>query len=366
MLNEQAFLETIFEQPEDDGPRLVYADWLEEHGQTARAELIRVQIELPRATPRSRERTALAKREKALLAEHKADWFPEFEGWKASHYAVRRGFVDAIEVRGQLFLDKLEEQFRRQPIYDVNLTAVNRDMVLQVARMPRLTRLRHLGLPQADIDLAVLREFLASPFLDRLTLLHIPLNAVGSAGLELIAGSPSLANLRHLNVKHNHIGPEGVQALARSAELSNLQWLNLCGNHHRPSDVVDLLRSIHRTQLRYLDLWSTNLRDAGLRRLVECPDIARLTGLNLNNNEFSPRGIQALLKCNYLTRLEELHLGWSPVTPPIAEALLNSPRFPRLKRLNLHACGAIEPDQQRALKRHFKARVTFQTPPIPR
>jgi uncharacterized protein (TIGR02996 family) len=41
-----AFLAAILAAPEDDTPRLVYADWLEEHGEVVRAEFIRVQVEL--------------------------------------------------------------------------------------------------------------------------------------------------------------------------------------------------------------------------------------------------------------------------------------------------------------------------------
>jgi uncharacterized protein (TIGR02996 family) len=49
MTDEAAFLQAIREAPDDDGPRLIFADWLEERGdeRAARwAELIRVQIEL--------------------------------------------------------------------------------------------------------------------------------------------------------------------------------------------------------------------------------------------------------------------------------------------------------------------------------
>lgn len=41
-----AFLAAIKAAPDDDLPRLVAADWLEEHGETDRAEFIRVQCEL--------------------------------------------------------------------------------------------------------------------------------------------------------------------------------------------------------------------------------------------------------------------------------------------------------------------------------
>lgn len=41
MVERDAFLRTAQERPDDDAPRLVYADWLEEQGDP-QAELIRV------------------------------------------------------------------------------------------------------------------------------------------------------------------------------------------------------------------------------------------------------------------------------------------------------------------------------------
>lgn len=46
MTDRDAFLRTIIANPSEDGPRLVFADWLEENGESERGEFIRVQIEL--------------------------------------------------------------------------------------------------------------------------------------------------------------------------------------------------------------------------------------------------------------------------------------------------------------------------------
>src|SRR5215468_4094431 len=43
---QRALWSAILANPLDDTPRLVYADWLQEHGEEERAEFIRVQIEL--------------------------------------------------------------------------------------------------------------------------------------------------------------------------------------------------------------------------------------------------------------------------------------------------------------------------------
>src|SRR5262249_36862393 len=53
-----AFLNDIADHPEDDALRLIFADWLDDHGQPARAELFRVQCTLaalPEGDPRRAE-----------------------------------------------------------------------------------------------------------------------------------------------------------------------------------------------------------------------------------------------------------------------------------------------------------------------
>ena len=65
MSDETALLAAIRAAPDDDAPRLIYADWLDEHGQPERAEFIRVQCELAR-----RETPALRSGRSRLLAAH--------------------------------------------------------------------------------------------------------------------------------------------------------------------------------------------------------------------------------------------------------------------------------------------------------
>lgn len=48
---DDALVRSVLAAPLDDAPRLVYADWLDEHGESERAEFIRVQCELARLDP---------------------------------------------------------------------------------------------------------------------------------------------------------------------------------------------------------------------------------------------------------------------------------------------------------------------------
>src|SRR5262245_47849809 len=95
MTTEQAFLDAIRADPDDDTPRLVFADWLDEHGDAdarARAELMRVQCELARWVPDLRRRTQLQRRERELIAQHGPRWlFPQ--GGPGTRARLERGLV---------------------------------------------------------------------------------------------------------------------------------------------------------------------------------------------------------------------------------------------------------------------------------
>src|SRR5262245_59312414 len=76
----EALLRAIREEPGEDAHRLVYADWLEEHGGEegpARAELIRFQCRLARLAPGDPERGELERRERRLLKEHRSRWLAD-------------------------------------------------------------------------------------------------------------------------------------------------------------------------------------------------------------------------------------------------------------------------------------------------
>ncbi len=79
MDTETALLAAIWASPHDDLPRLVYADWLDETGdpaKAARAEFIRVQCELARVGEFDDRTESLQEAEKRLLDEWRREWIP--------------------------------------------------------------------------------------------------------------------------------------------------------------------------------------------------------------------------------------------------------------------------------------------------
>jgi uncharacterized protein (TIGR02996 family) len=72
-----AFLQEAKAHPEDDAPRLVLADWLEDHGDPDRAAFIRIQCHLARGIgpPLTQTaRTELQDRADGLVARHGGSW----------------------------------------------------------------------------------------------------------------------------------------------------------------------------------------------------------------------------------------------------------------------------------------------------
>src|SRR5579871_5981795 len=112
------FLSAILAAPDDDLPRLIYADWLDERGDADRAEFIRTQIELARLPAALRRRSPLAARERELLAGHEADWLGPLSEIVTTA-VFRRGFVDELIVMAEAFLRHADLLFASYPICKV-------------------------------------------------------------------------------------------------------------------------------------------------------------------------------------------------------------------------------------------------------
>src|SRR5262249_26670372 len=100
-VTEYDLLATIRDDPADPGPRLVFADWLAEHGQPERAEFVRGSDALTRLRPDDPARAILQARLRAPWREHGGDWArPRVVGLVHAHDAAAQGgFAAAPRVR---------------------------------------------------------------------------------------------------------------------------------------------------------------------------------------------------------------------------------------------------------------------------
>lgn len=143
-------LDDVLAAPDDDAPRLVWADALLEQGD-ARGELVVVQCALARGgLPRERS-IPLRRREQELLANARA--WSGLEGL-ASNVTFRRGFVDGIEVTADVLLAQHEAIFAKAPLLRrVRVRGLDfqderaEEGLARIERVLSLDRIRHLALP---------------------------------------------------------------------------------------------------------------------------------------------------------------------------------------------------------------------------
>jgi len=162
---EQGFLAAIIANPDDDTPRLVYSDWLEEQGgaaNLARAEYLRLEIQLARVdldAPPTPELQANRKRSRELFAKHSREWFPAFVGPKhllrgsRSRTHFKRGFPYEIYAKSPKILEVGDELVRLAPITSVDFQKLTNSPLQKLVKAPWIAHLRKMVLDGANVPL---------------------------------------------------------------------------------------------------------------------------------------------------------------------------------------------------------------------
>jgi uncharacterized protein (TIGR02996 family) len=225
MIAETAFLRAIRDDPDSDGPRLVYADWLDERGDP-RGEFIRVQCRLERLSADDPEAEALRRREAELRERHRAEWEALRRSLKLSDWAFRRGLVEEVTLAVHDFVAQARRLFELLAVRQVRLeglTRVPQSLLEALAVEPLLGRVRRLDLSNNRAPSGQVDPVLSSSHLAALTWLDLRGNPLDLDTLRLLAAA------RHL--------PRLTTVLLRRAELAWLEpthalWGSLQSRYH--------------------------------------------------------------------------------------------------------------------------------------
>src|SRR4051794_533693 len=120
-MNEQAFLRAICAAPDDDGPRLVYADWLDEQGDADRAEFIRLQCALAADATDSPRRREVAFRARELRDRNAVRWSEGLPSWEWER-TFRRGFVERVGLNPEMLKKGADTLFTTTPLRELWVT----------------------------------------------------------------------------------------------------------------------------------------------------------------------------------------------------------------------------------------------------
>ncbi len=207
---EAELLAAIYAAPDDDGPRIVYGDWLQERGDP-RGEFIALQI----AKAHGKLTKDQARREKDLLAEYVAKWIPPLPINKTG-VKFERGFLVEGESPEWFGDDPAWATVRRTnavPISDASHTASLRS--LHAVPSGAFTRLAKLKRPLALEELAwqgpgpddtnAFAAFAKIRVLPKLRRLELEphgrwLESVGAKELAWLIGAPATQQLEELRV----------------------------------------------------------------------------------------------------------------------------------------------------------------------
>jgi uncharacterized protein (TIGR02996 family) len=399
---ETRFLEHVCANPANDGPRLIYADWLDERDDP-RGEFIRVQIALARMSTDDLRRPELLDREAALLARHHARWSDPLRGLAGST-EFRRGFVDSVIVEAETFLRRADDLFRLAPVEHVQFLDLGSHLDRLVAS-PFLAQLSGITISAQHIGERLARALAESPYLDGLRSLNLTRNRVGDRGAGRLVLSRRWLCLTELDLSDNRIGDNGARALAESTNVGHLESLELRHNEVTMAGLAHLCSSRTLTRLRHLGLrlnfagfWMTSphpragtvqlasidlsensLAPAGVEELTRLPGLSKLARLELEKNEIGSEGVarlanwsgaaclrelllsgnrigddgaRRLARSPFLHQLTDLDLGDNPIHDPGAIAFLSSPSLPCLRRLGMPNLG-LTPQTRAALKLRF-------------
>jgi uncharacterized protein (TIGR02996 family) len=387
-MDHAAFMEAIVNRPDDDTPRLIYADWLEERGDP-RGRFVRVQCALERMADNDPRLPSLADEAADLLAAHEAEWIAPLRGY-VRDWRFRRGFVDWVDADESWVLAQTAASFASFPVRGICLRFQPRSMP-DLAACPHLARIECLSFRGGFLRDRELRELIASPYLDRLTELDMEGHGIETGGVRSLTESRLMPRLRSLDLSKNHaVGDQAARALAAAAGAAGLHTLKLGHTNLTARGVNDLFGSPFLVGLRHLELAAVQQRDLAsfIEPIARSPVLNNLTALDLANhplplpdfkqliavcgrprfgrlgfancwldigaiavlgaapfaglaaldlrrNRIGSAGLQALAEMPGLASLTELRLGWNEVRDTGVKALALSPHLKRLRTLDL-------------------------------
>jgi uncharacterized protein (TIGR02996 family) len=345
MSDEKALLEAIWEHPHEDTPRLMYADWLQEHGQTDRAEFIRVQCELALLDHWSDGLAELQAREKALWEQNAQQWRVDTSAPLRAHF--KRG-LPRIELSdcGMLYLLALKpKDLRVAPLsyyrserrfeFDAFLKwpcAVFQerfepgeylprgwtDRLIRCKKLRNVSEVAFTNHALAVGEIKVILDTWADWHLRSLTLN----GAIGDIGVGVVAGHRAVARVYELDLRGVGLSAKGVRALGHSPHLKSVRFLTLNNNPFGDAGATELAGSPLLAWLRSLNATRAQIGDAGAAALANSLASTNLRSLCLFGNPIGADGLRALARSPFLGNIKWLVVDNTPnLDPALAKEL---------------------------------------------
>lgn len=233
MSDEEALLRAICAQPDEETPKLAYADHLDEQGgeeRAARAEFIRLHLRAGRMTYAHPDRIEVARRIGLLRRRWDEVWAGGLPAGFTAAAHERRGAPYCLVAPVSAVLAAGEDPrtaFTEQLVLTLDVSDAALGAALKLSLFRRLLVLRAEARKRRGTGLA---RALAAGSFPRLECLSLVGQGIGDAGVRALCAATGLARLRELNVCDNGITDVGARALQESHLCAGLTRLELVGN----------------------------------------------------------------------------------------------------------------------------------------
>jgi len=331
-----AFLRSIVNDPDDDAPRLIYADWLDEQGDADRAEFIRLQVRLFRMSVNDPNYKSMHERSYELSQPHHVEWVNRLPQFEHVHWeSFERGFISAVQfTEPDAYFHHAAKVLYAAPIQELRLHRFYWPEACRLGESEHLKGIRILDLNDGNrIGNQGTEGLMKSPYLRSLRSLKLGNNSLGSAAVRAIAFAPYMRKLRELKLERNDLYDDAVQFLAESSNLVNLEELDLDRTRTGDAGLKALAGSKYLKSLRILNLSHNQISASGLELLVRSPVVKHLATMFLQMNRLGDRGAKAIAESPYLGSLVYLFLRNNNIGDEGASALANSPHLTSLRHL---------------------------------
>jgi uncharacterized protein (TIGR02996 family) len=346
MSDHDALLRAICAYPDDDTPRLVFADFLEENGEAERAAFVRAQVELAR-TPTWEPFAAFCRHRRPEWSDGVAfrrTLPPLPEGWNVTwgEPPFHRGLGWRVNVASLRAWEQVAPRlFERAPVGELHLntSATTLDDLRRFAAVDWLGRLRVVHLDGAS-PVEPVRVLCAAPAAAGITDLHF--HRASSPGLPFLVEDLMQAPLgRNVRGLHFYVGYESLEylidALAAGGGSTRLERLSFPVMGLNEGLVWKLLTGPAAVHLTGLDLRDNRLDRGGVWTVGSFLP-PRLTTLGLAGVGTVGDGLDALAGSDRAASLRRLDLSRNTLPRRAVKALARSPHLGGLRSLDLTMC----------------------------
>jgi uncharacterized protein (TIGR02996 family) len=348
-MNEEALLRAALDSPDtDDVPWLVYADWVEEHGEPERAAFIRTQYALDRTrftSPGHEEE--LGQRVGELWEAHGDEWVARLAPLDFEEVEYQRGVLAALRLGDvePAGWEKLSTLISVEYL-ELRGDTVTDDRLSWLLPLRYLTHLELRDCPVTDAGL--------------LQLMDLPRLFIVEQYGTLVTEEGQARFWEEQQKRFLTLPPEERHAVA-------LRYTALLDDHDRESCEIDNVDDVDDGQFVYfsalpelsvLKVWNCRLRGEGLRHLIGLPELRELAinGEHLTTTagleQLTPLErltvsghrwtAEDLARVGRLTRLEMLDLEMREAAPDVTLEFVAG--LTRLSRLSLSGWTGLTDD----------------------